>query len=378
MIDKSQSVKDPGAITKQMAVSAAGFRVTLSDCNTKQGIMESTVGTDAVDRYLAEQIPGVGKRNTLITTSILNGARSKGLKKIKVRSPLSCTASSGVCSKCFGLDEEGKPPSVGDFVGIKEMHGLTEPTTQLAMQQFHTGGVLTGKSSDTSTFDRAKQLFTMPDIIRDKAILAEVPGRVDSVTKSAYGGWVISVAGKNHRAPRKRQPTVKAGDMVEAGQLLTDGNAQPQDVLRLRGLRAMQMQLRNDIQGVYAGGNVRIKAKTIETPVRILTETVRIMDPGGHPSMVSGDHSNHSQVDAWNRENPSKKPVTYMHVLPGSEQLPHKGDDWVQRMSHNRIKQVLQEAPAMGSEAPLKGGSPFAPLIFGKRIEPSMRGLTNG
>jgi DNA-directed RNA polymerase subunit beta' len=380
MIDKSQSVKDPGAITKQMAVSAAGYRVTMTDCGTRQGIMEDTAGQHAADRYLAEPITGVASRNAMVTTSIINAARAKGIKKIKVRSPLTCAVSSGVCSKCFGLDEEGKPPGIGDHVGIKEVHGITEPTTQLAMRQFHTGGVLTSETSgDFSSFDRAKQLFTMPKTIKDKAILAELNGRVDSVKTSPYGGEIVIIAGKKHRIPRQRKVKVKAGAVVAKGDQLTDGNAQPQDVMRLRGLHAMQMQLRDDILQVYAQGDVHMKAKTVETPIRMLTETVRITDAGDHPSFVTGDHAKSAQVDNWNKSNQSKKPVKYVHVLAGSEQLPHKGDDWAQRMAHNRIRQVLQEAPGMGAESPLQEGTPFGPLVFGRTIsDPTTRGLTRG
>jgi DNA-directed RNA polymerase subunit beta' len=378
MIDKSQSVKDPGAITKQMAVSATGFRVTTTDCGTKSGIMESTAANDAIDRYLAEKVVGVGSKNALVTSSTLNAARAKGIKKLKVRSPITCEASSGVCARCFGLDEEGKSPAVGDFIGIKEMHGITEPTTQLAMRQFHTGGVMSTGGSGVSSFDRAKQLFTMPENIGNKAILSELAGRVTDVKANPVGGWFVTVGAKKHKVSRHRKPIVKAGDSVEKGQELTDGHAQPQDILRLRGLRAMQIQLRNDIKDVYSGGGVNIKAKTIETPVKMLTNGVRISDPGDFPGLVPGDYARHSQVESWNKSNPAMKPAQYVHILPGSEQMPHKSDDWVQRMSHNRIKQVLQEAPAMGAESKMTGGTPIAPLIFGKHIDPATRGLTSG
>jgi len=381
MIDKSQSVKDPGALTKQVIVSAAGHRVSMIDCGTGQGISEPTAGTSALDRHLAEDVPGAARRGEMVTTATLADLRKRGIVRVRVRSPLSCAASSGVCVRCYGLDEEGKPPSIGDHVGIKESQGLTEPSTQLAMKTFHQGGAVTGKASLTSSFDRVNQLFTMPSQIRDKAVLAEVSGRVESISPSPYGGQIVTIAGKKHTVPRERLVSAKIGAQVAAGDKITDGDIQPQDMLRLRGLRAMQVQLRDDIQAVYAHGGEQIHAKTIETPVRILTEAVRVTDAGDHPSLVVGDYSAYGQVDAWNKGNQGKRPVRYSHILPGSEYLPHRSDDWAKRMAHNRIQGVLQDAPAAGARAPLTGGGPFANLLFEKRIpqDPfAPRGLTSG
>lgn len=377
MIDRSQSVRDPGALTKQVIVSAAGYRVTMPDCQTRQGIDEPTMGMSALDRYSAETVPGVVKRDELVTTTVLAAARKANVKTIRVRSPLSCEAPSGVCVRCYGLDEEGKPPTVGDFVGIKDAQGLTEPTTQLAMKTFHTGGVATTKANLATGFDRVKQLFTMPKEMEEKATLAEVAGRVDDVRSSPYGGHVVTIGGKNHRVARGLSLRVRVGDQVTVGQQISDGAVDPRDVLRLRGLRAMQVQLRDDIAHVYASGGERLHPKVVEAPVRILTETVRVSDPGDHPSLVAGDYATYGQVDAWNKANRGQKPVVYSHVLPGAESLPHKGDDWAKRMAHNRIGQVLQEAPAAAARAPLKGGSPFAALLFEQPID-RPGGLTHG
>lgn len=381
MIDRSQSVRDPGALTKQVIVSAAGLRISQADCMTTNGIMEMTTGDAALDRYLVENTPGVGQRGTLVTPAILAAARSKRMDRIKVRSPLTCRAPVGVCAKCYGLDEEGKLPPIGEHVGIKDAQGLTEPSTQLAMKAFHTGGIATTGKSLTTGFDRVKQLFTMPDNVHDKATLAEIGGRVDAVRALPQGGQEVTINGKKHRVARGRKLTIKIGDQVERGQQITDGDAQPQDVLRLRGLRQLQTHLRDEVQKVYAAGGERIHAKTIETPVRMLTETVRVTDPGDHSSLVTGDYSTYAKVDAWNRENVGKKPVRYVHQLPGSEYLPHRSDDWAKRMAHNRIQQVLTEAPAMGSMSQLQGESPFAALITGQRIKRdpwSQGGLTSG
>jgi len=381
MIDKSQSVKGPGHLTKQVIVSAAGMRITSPDCQTTNGIDESTAGVSALDRHLAENVKNVGRRGELVTTTILSRARAQGLKTIRVRSPLTCQAAIGVCARCYGLDEEGKLPPVGTHVGIKDAQALTEPSTQLAMKAFHSGGAVTGKKDLTSGFDRVKQLFTMPEAVHDSATLAEVDGRVDEIRPLPQGGSQVMIAGQKHKVARGRVVSVKVGDQVDRGQRISDGQVKPQDVLRLNGLRALQTQLRDDIHDVYAQGGTHISPKTIETPVRMMTESVRVVDPGAHPSLVPGDYSTHGIVDAWNRANPGDRAIVYTHQLPGSEYLPHRGDDWAKRLAHNRIQQVLTEAPGMGAKTKIQGQSPFAALALGHRIEQDpwgTKGLTNG
>jgi DNA-directed RNA polymerase subunit beta' len=373
MIDKSQAVKDPGALTKQMVVSATGYRVASTDCGTQQGLMMSTTGDDAMDRYLAENITGVAKRNDLVTSTVLAAARRQHIVQIKVRSPITCQVPQGVCVKCYGLTEEGTAAQLGDHVGIRDVQAITEPSTQLALKQFHLGGVATaGKASLTSGFDRAAQLFEMPDSLRGSAVVAEINGRVEKIETSPFGGHLVTVGAKKHRIPRDRVLKVKVGDMVQAGTALTDGPVKPQDTLRLLGLRALQVGLRDDIQRTFADGGVRIKAKAIEPAVKMLTDTVRVTDAGTHPHLVTGDYGSLSQVEAWNRSNPTADPVKFVHELPGSEFLPHRQDDWAHRMAHNRLRQGLQEAATQAGTAG-GGTSPFASIFFGRQVAPVTR-----
>lgn len=368
MIDKSQSVRDPGALTKQMVVSATSFRVATFDCGTKQGITEQTGKDDAIDRYLAEDISGVGKRGDVVTSSLLNLARAKKIQDIKVRSPLTCLVPQGVCVMCYGLDAEGHAPSIGAFVGVSDTHAITEPTTQMALKSFHSGGVATQKQQLSTGFDRAAQLFEMPQSLRGHAIVAELTGMVERVTRSQFGGFDVVVSGKRHRIPHDREVQVKVGDHVKAGQALTSGSVRPQDTLRLRGLRDMQMTLRSDIQTTFADGGVNIRPKTIETAVRMLTDTVRVVDAGDHPHLVSGDYGSLSQVDNWNRQHAGQKQVRFTHELPGSEFLPHKQSDWAHSIAHNRLRETfMRQAPA-GGVANLAGPSPFSQLFLGKAI----------
>jgi DNA-directed RNA polymerase subunit beta' len=375
MIDKSQSVRGPGALTKQVVVSATRYRVSMPDCGTTEGIDELVSDSSALDRYLAHNVPGVGSRNTVVTSATLSAARNKKLRHLRVRSALSCKAASGVCAKCYGVDEEGRPPDLGSFVGIKDSQALTEPSTQLALKTFHTGGVITAKEGLTTTFDKVQRLFTMPKVVKGSAVLSEVSGVVQSITPTVLGQKEVIVSGKRHKIPRGVDVTVRTGQSVKAGEKLTSGDPMPQDSLRLRGLKNMQLELRDQIRKIYADGGVSIPSKTVELPVKMLTDSIRVVDAGDHPGLVGGDYARFSQVASWNKENKDKSQVSFSHQLPGSEFLPHKSDDWALRMAHNRLEGMLRdEGPAMGYTSSLKDDHPFASLMTGEARTPRMAG----
>ncbi len=183
MIDKSQSVSGPGALTKQLSNPATTLKVTMSDCGTRLGRIEKA-DEHVVDRVLAKDV-GKFKRGDVITGEMLT--KLKG-QMITVRSPLSCEATGGVCAKCFGYDETGNYPAIGKLIGLSETQAITERSIQLPMKAFHSGGVATADSGLASAFDRAVDILNMPDNVKGKATLATVTGRVDSIRKTGLGG----------------------------------------------------------------------------------------------------------------------------------------------------------------------------------------------
>ena len=137
--------------------------------------------------------------------------------------------------------------------------------------------------------------------------------------------------------------------------------------MKLRGVQAVQSQLRDDLHDTFASAGVKLNKRTYEVPVKMLTEQVRIIDPGDSKEFVAGDYSTLAKVDGWNKNNPGKRPIKYQNILPGSLYTPQNTEDWARRMALGRIQNTLEEGAGMGFASPrgLNTTSPFADLALG-------------
>jgi len=122
--------------------------------------------------------------------------------------------------------------------------------------------------------------------------------------------------------------------------------------------------MRNDLHKTFASAGVNLHKRTYEVPVKMLTEQVRIRDPGDHPGLIAGDYSTMGTVTAWNKQNPTKKQIVYNNILPGSLYAPQASDDFMRRMALGRIKQTLEDGAGMGFESE-RTGSNFASIALG-------------
>lgn len=363
MIDKTQSVAGPGYLAKELTNSAAQYRISENDCGTSQGRQEKVDG-HLKDRVLAESVGGLTK-GSVIDDSAMNKLEKSGKDKVKVRSILTCEATKGICAKCFGHDETGQFPTIGKNIGISEVQAITERATQLPMKSFHTGGVATAETGLSNAFDRAQQILQMPENIKGKAILAKSNGTVSNIDSSGYGGNIVKINGKEHKVPQKLDLKVEVGDNVKRGDPISTGVVQSQDLLELRGIDAVQSQMRDDLHQTFSSAGVNLSKKNYEMTVKMLTEKVRILDSGDCEKWVPGDYATLSKVKGWNKNNPGRRQIRYKNILPGAQQNPHKGDDWAQQMALSRIKNTLQEGAAEGYQSSRNEGTPFADLAMG-------------
>lgn len=364
MIDKSQSVSGPGMLSKELTNTATRQKVTKTDCGTLNGRMEK-VDRHIKDRVLAQAVGSI-QSGTVIDDDVLSKIQKMKKLEVKVRSILTCEASPGICAKCFGLDEHGKFPHIGKYLGVSEIQAITERSVQLPMKSFHTGGVATADTGLANAFDRALQIFRMPNNIKGKATLAQVSGRVSAVRKSGYGGSIVTINGKEHNVGKKLDLKVKTGDMVKKGDPISTGVVHPQELLKLTNVQRVQGQMVEDLNDAFSSAGVKVHKRSYEVPVKMLTEQVRIQDPGGCNDFVAGDYTTIARADGWNKQNPGKRPIKYKTELAGSLFTPMKTEDWGQRMALGRIQQTLQEGASMGYQSDRgPGGTPFANLALG-------------
>lgn len=363
IIDRSQSVSGPGMLSKEITNSATTQKVVEHDCGTRNGKM-MPVDKHIVDRLLAETLPGLN-RDTAITMDDLAKIQRMKRDQVKVRSILTCETNNGVCAKCFGVDETGNLPQIGKNIGVSEVQALTERSVQLPMKSFHTGGVATADKGLANAFDRALQILRMPDNIRGKATLATVSGDVTSIRPSGYGGFIATIGGKDHKVPKDLDLKVKVGSKVKKGDAISSGVIKPQELMDLKGVKAVQENMVNSLHDTFASAGVKLSKRTYEVPTKVLTEQVRVTDPGDHPSFVAGDYTTLAKVDGWNANNLTKKKVKFQNILPGSQFAPQHTEDWARRMALNRITKTLEDGVSMGFESDRHGQSPFADLVLG-------------
>lgn len=225
-----------GYLGKRLSTPLMDMIVTEKDCLTRNGIIKNIDAPHLTDRFLAESA-GNYSRGDVVTHTMLAKLQEKGIKTIKVRSPLTCEASKGVCARCFGLTYSGKLPAVGHPVGLQAAQTIAEPIAQSALSEKHSGGVSAKKELPVD-FKVVKSFTEVPKNFPHGARLAEVSGKVSKIEKAPQGGSFVYVEDTKHYTPPDRDLVVKVGDDIDAGDALTDGWANPAEVVRLKGAGA--------------------------------------------------------------------------------------------------------------------------------------------
>ena len=204
------------------------------------------------------------------------------IDKLKIRTILSCKCKVGVCAKCYGANmATGEPVQVGESVGIIAALSIGEPGTQLTMRTFHTGGVAGGDI--TQGLPRVEELFEARKP-KGLAIITEIPG-VATINDTKKKREIIvndpeTGDSKTYLIPYGSRIKVLDGQVLEAGDELTEGSVNPHDILRIKGVRAVQDYMIREVQRVYRLQGVEINDKHIEVIVHQMLKKIRIEDNG--------------------------------------------------------------------------------------------------
>jgi len=358
-LDRVAGTSEPGALTKDIINTVMDYRVTSEDCGTSKGTALRPDDLDAADRYLAQPVKLKGDEipaGTLLTPAILTRVKNSGVGKVIVRSPLHCRMGKGVCAKCLGLNEKGKEHAIGTNVGVIAGHALGEPVTQLTMRTFHTGGAA-GTGQVVDAFQRAKQLFTVPENLPDKATLSTVSGQVERVAKDPRGGSTVTIAGKEHRVVTGQVlKHIKPGYSVAKGEEISTGPIDPHDLLaQTKNLGKVRAYLADEIDKAYGGMTRR---RNIETVVRAMTNLTRVTSAPEDSTLVRGELAPLSAVEAYNAEAREAGRGTIRHKpqLAAMNTLPLAGqEDWMARLNYQRLKETYQEGAAQGWSSDIHG-----------------------
>ena len=376
-VQKVQGVRDPGYISKQLVNTGLDQIVSVDDCGTSNGIVLSIDDPDVADRFLAtDHTFGKVKaaKNTVFTSRIQSAAAKAGVKRVKVRSPMRCEADHGVCKKCSGLTASGKPMDIGTNFGVIAAQSIGEPSTQLSLNVFHTGGIASGRGSDSvDKFKQLSNLLRMPNTLQhvETAALAQLDGKVSSVKKAPQGGSHVFLRRGNtdyrHYVSAKQGVKVRPGQTIRKGDALSDGFVNPRDLLPLKGMEAVQEQIAGDLFDVLKTV-APVRKRNIEMVVKSATDSTVIDDPGDHPDWIRGDRRKISQVNAWNRKSKGKK-VKHDPELFGIDTLPKMlQEDWIAQLNYQDLSRSLANAAAQGYRSKIHGFHPIPALAFAKEF----------
>ena len=286
------------------------------------------------------------------------------IEEVKVRTILTCESETGICAKCYGANmATGEPVQVGEAVGIIAAQSIGEPGTQLTMRTFHTGGV--AGNDITQGLPRVEELFEARKP-KGLAIIAEFGGevRVEETKKKREVTITNDETGeaKTYTIPfgyslkvRGGEP-LKTGDVLEAGDELTEGSVDPHDLLRIKGAEAVQNYILREVQRAYRQQGVDINDKHIEVIVRQMMKKMRILDCGDS-RYLPGTMVNTVELKKTNAalEAEGKKTVEAEKVLLGITKASLATDSFLSAASFQETTRVLTDAAIKGKVDPLQG-----------------------
>ena len=285
-------------------------------------------------------------------------AEGGAIDKVKIRTILTCKCHIGICAKCYGANmATGEPVQVGESVGIIAAQSIGEPGTQLTMRTFHTGGVAGGDI--TQGLPRVEELFEARKP-KGLAIITEIPGVATiSDTKKKREITVTdheSGEVKTYLIPYGSRIKILDGQVLEAGDELTEGSVNPHDILKIKGIRAVQDYMIREVQRVYRLQGVEINDKHIEVIVRQMLKKIRIED-NGDTDFLPGSLVDVLEFEDVNKqmEEEGKETAEGKQVMLGITKASLATNSFLSAASFQETTKVLTEAAIKGKIDPLIG-----------------------
>jgi DNA-directed RNA polymerase subunit beta' len=372
LIEKVQSVREPGALSKQLINTAIPLVVTSKDCGTAGGLAMDVSSTDIIDRYLSKPVKlSSGEtiaRGTLVSPAIAAKMMAAKAGRVIVGSPLKCELPKGLCAHCYGADAQGHGIKLGTNIGVISGQSIGERGTQLSMKTFHTGGAAGADSKVVGGLERVTQLLKMPEVLAGKATLAPSTGKIDKVEESTLGGFNVTVGDKHLYVPGGRTLTVKAGDEIRKGDPISSGPIDPRELLALTDMDRVQRYLTDELHGVYADEGV--KRRNVEVVIRALTDLGTVDNPGEvgeDAGLTRGDHVGLAFIESLNKKalSEGRKPIEVQPILKGVETLPlDRSTDWLARMQYRRLKETLVRGANEGWSSNIHDVHPVPGLVY--------------
>ncbi len=373
LADTALRTADSGYLTRRLVDVSQDVIIRDEDCGTEEGMYVDEIkdGSEVIEKLIDRLIGRYTQadvvhpttvevllpKDEMISEEMAAKIVNSGIKKVFIRTVLSCRLKYGICAKCYGQNlATGGHSSIGEAVGIIAAQSIGEPGTQLTMRTFHTGGV--AGDDITQGLPRVEEIFEARKP-KGLAIISEIPGTVkltDQRKKKEV--TVVSEDGeaKTYLIPYGSRIKVYDGDVIVAGDEITEGSINPHDILRIKGVAGVQQYMVMEVQKVYRLQGVDISDKHIEVIVRQMLRKVRIDEsgdtellPGGLFDMFKFAEDNDKAREAGLEEATGKR------VLLGITKASLATDSFLSAASFQETTRVLTEAAIKGKIDPLIG-----------------------
>ena len=376
--DTALRTADSGYMTRRLVDVAQDIIVKEADCGAISGIevsdfVDEKSGTiiepledRIIGRYTATKVINpetkelIIDKNEMINENIAKKIVKAGIKKVEIRSALTCKSQYGVCQKCYGRNlATGNLVETGEAVGVMAAQSIGEPGTQLTMRTFHSGGVAHGGDADiTQGLPRVEELFEARNP-KAKATISEITGKVVSI-EAANGKHKIvvenDVESREHTTLYNSKVRVEIGQQVVAGEQLTEGSVSPKELLAVTDPITAESYILKEIQKVYKSQGVDISDKHIEVIVRRMISKMKIVD-GGDTDLVEGLSISLHDFNEANKPVILRGgvPATGRPVMLGITKSSLETDSFLSAASFQETTRVLTEAAIKGKVDELRG-----------------------
>ena len=387
LMDTALKTADSGYLTRRLVDIAQDTTITEHDCFgelgegvkgievtaiVQNGTVIESLENRIVGRFTSAPVvhPKTKKQicdeDTFITNELAKEIIDSGIEKVQIRSLLTCKAKTGVCAKCYGRDMSTNDiVHIGEAVGVIAAQSIGEPGTQLVLRTFHSGG---SASADITTgLPRVEEIFEARNP-KGAAVIAEIGGKVHiNQIDKRFEVVIKGTTEESYILPFGSTIRVKNGDVVTPGTALTEGPLNPRDVLRTRGVKAVQEYLLNEVLQVYKIQAVSINAKHLEIIIKQMLRKVKI-ENAGDTELLPGDI-----VDIRKYEEANMKalqeggiPATAKRELQGITKASLTTESFLSAASFQESSNVLTEAALKGKVDKLQGLKEN--IIIGKMI----------
>ena len=376
LMDTAMKTADSGYLTRRLVDVSQDTIITEIDCFealdesvkgmevteiVKDGTQIETLENRIVGRYSVGAIINpktkqeICPANEYITAEMASEIINAGIKSVNIRTLLTCKSKQGVCAKCYGRNmSKNELVDVGEAVGVIAAQSIGEPGTQLTMRTFHSGGAAT--ADITQGLPRVEEIFEARNP-KGAAFVSEIAGKVEiNNVDKRYEVVVKGETEESYMLPYGVTLKVKPGDIVQPGTTLTEGPINPRDILRTRGVKAVQEYLLNEVLGVYKSQSVDINAKHLEIIIRQMLRKVKIEDPGD-TKLLPGDSVS---ISVYEEENDrvlaeGGVPATAKRELQGITRASLTTESFLSASSFQETSSALTKASLKGKVDHLLG-----------------------